>query len=511
MARRPRLLLVTPPYHSGVVEAAGVWLPLHYAYLAGHARAAGAEVRIHDAMSLFETHEGIARAIEDFRPDIVAAGAITAMEPDARELLATAKRLDPSTLTVLGNVHPTFCWEQLLRDDPNVDLVVRGEGERTIEDIVRGFAAGGGEAAWSRIDGLCYRRSCEPVSNRARRLEQDLDALTPAWDLIDWPLYRYRPSPSGRLAIVSSSRGCGQRCSFCSQQRFWERTWRGRDPLAFVRELEHLRDAYGVRVAMLSDETPTANRGRWERILDLLVERQTGVELLMETRVDDILRDEAILPRYAAAGVTHIYLGVESTRQATLNLFHKDIKVAESKRAIDLVNAQDIVTETSFVLGTPDETVPTIRETVELAKWYAPDMAFFLAITPWPYAEITLDASSGLASRVATTDYRKYNLVEPVVKPDGMTLEELQRELHRATGHFFHDKFKNLGKLSPWKRDFMVRVLKLLIERSYLGREMHHMASGAQMPEAVRKMLAEIEAGDVGESRMDEARLRRVG
>jgi anaerobic magnesium-protoporphyrin IX monomethyl ester cyclase len=511
MHARPRLLLVTPPYHSGVVEAAGVWLPLHFAYLAGHARAAGAEILVYDAMSLFHSHEQIARTMADFQPDIVATGAITAMEPDARALLATAKRLDPNTLTVLGNVHPTFCWEQLLRDDPNVDLVVRGEGERTLEEIVRAFAAGGGEAAWSKIDGLSYRRAGVPFSNRSRRFEQDLDALVPAWDLIDWPLYRYRPSPSGRLAIVSSSRGCGQRCSFCSQQRFWERTWRGRDPLEFVRELEHLRDAYGVRVAMLSDETPTANRDRWAGILDLLVERQTGVELLMETRVDDILRDEAILPKYAAAGISHVYLGVESTRQSTLNLFHKDLKVAESKRAIDLVNAQDMVTETSFVLGTPEETVQSIRETVELAKWYAPDMAFFLAITPWPYAEITLDPESGLGARVATTDYRRYNLVEPVVKPDAMTLEEMQRELHRATGHFFHDKFMNLDKLSPWKRDFMVRVLKLLIEKSYLGREMHHMASGAQMPEPVRKMLAEIEAADRAIEGAAGTRLRRVG
>jgi anaerobic magnesium-protoporphyrin IX monomethyl ester cyclase len=168
--------------------------------------------------------------------------------------------------------------------------------------------------------------------------------------------------------------------------------------------------------------------------------------------------------------------------------------VAESKRAIDLINAHDIVSETSFVLGTPEETVESIRQTVELAKWYAPDMAFFLAITPWPYSDIALDASSGLASRVATTDYRKYNLVEPVVKPDAMTLAEMQRELHMATGHFFYDKFKNLEKLSPWKRSFMVRVLKLLIQESYLGKEMHKMASGAHMPEAVKRMLAEMEA-----------------
>src|SRR5512138_740903 len=500
---RPRVLLVTAPYHSGVVEAAGVWLPLAMVYVAGAARAAGAEVRIHDAMSLFASHEDVAKVIEEFRPDLVGTTAITATEPDCRVICETAKRWSPAVRTVVGNVHATFCWDQLLRDDPNVDFVVRGEGEATIADLVRAIAAG--DTDYGKIPGLAFRKDGVPTSGPPRQLLADLDVLAPAWDLVDWPLYWYRPSPEGRLAIASSARGCSQRCSFCSQQKFWARSWRGRDPVKFVTELEHLRDAYGVRVTMLSDETPTSSRSRWEKILDLLVERGTGMELLMETRVDDVLRDEDILPKYRAAGVSHVYLGVESVSQSTLDLYLKDIKVAESKKAIDLVNAHGMVSETSFVLGTPEETAASIRKTVELAKWYAPDMAFFLALTPWPYADI----APQLDSRIATRDYRRYNLVEPVMKLDNMTMEEMQSELHRATGHFFYDKFKNLSKLSPEKRTFMVRVLKLLIENSYLGHEMHHMASGAQMPEEVRAMLAGIDGADRAAARADPRNVKR--
>src|SRR5512138_2061737 len=486
--RRPRVLLVTAPYHSGVVEAAGVWLPLNFVYVAGAARAAGAEVRIHDAMSLFASHEDVAKVIEEFRPDLVGTTAITATEPDSRVICETAKRWNPSVKTLVGNVHATFCWREVL-EDPNVDFVARGEGEPVIADLVRALAAGEG---FERITGLAYRKDGVPTSSPPRQLVRDLDALELAWDLLDWQLYWYRPSPEGRLAIASSARGCSQRCSFCSQQKFWGRTWRGRDPVKFVEELETLRDRHGVRVAMLSDETPTSSRERWERILDLLIERGTGVEILMETRVDDVIRDEDILPKYARAGVSHVYVGVESTSQSTLDLYQKDIQVGQSKRAIELINAHGMVSETSFVLGTPEETVASIRETVELAKWYGPDMAFFLALTPWPYADI----SPQLDSRIATRDYRRYNLVEPVMKPDGMTMEELHAELHRATGHFFRHKFENLRALPPEKRTFMVRVLKLLIENSYLGDEMRRMAGHAQMPESVRAMLAEVEADD---------------
>ncbi len=492
MSRRPRVLLVTSPYHSGVVEAAGVWLPLALVYVAGAARRSGAEVEIFDAMSRFASHEDIARRIEEFRPDVVGTTAITATEPDARVICATAKRWDPAVRTVIGNVHATFCWEEILREDPNVDFVVRGEGELTMAELVGALAAGGSDADLARIRGLAWRRAGVPTANAPRPLVPALDDLAAAWDLVEWPLYSYRPSPGGRLAIVSSARGCSQRCSFCSQQKFWARSWRGREAGRFVDELELLRDRYGVSVAMLSDETPTSDPRRWQAILDLLVERRTGVELLMETRVDDVLRDEAILPRYAAAGISHVYVGVESTSQATLDLYQKDIKVAQSKRAIELINAHGIVSETSFVLGTPEETAASVRETVELAKWYAPDMAFFLALTPWPYADITPE----LEHRIATRDYRRYNLVEPVMKPDGMTIDELRSELHRATGHFFQDKFRNLATLTPGKRSFMVRVLKLLIEHSYLGEEMRRMAAHATMPDSVRAMLAALGDAD---------------
>ena len=173
---------------------------------------------------------------------------------------------------------------------------------------------------------------------------------------------------NSRLAIVSSSRGCSQQCSFCSQQLFWQRNWRGRSPENFVGELEYLRDTYGVNVVMISDETPTLERERWEKILDLLIERNVGTKILMETRVDDILRDEDIMWKYQKAMIDHIYVGVEATTQEALDIFKKDIKVEQSKKALDLINKYNIVSETSFVLGMPDDTVEKIRNTVELAK-----------------------------------------------------------------------------------------------------------------------------------------------
>jgi len=146
-----------------------------------------------------------------------------------------------------------------------------------------------------------------------------------------------------------------------------------------VAELEHLRDAYGVNVVMFADETPTLDGKRWERILDLLIERKVGTKILMETRVDDIIRDEHIMDKYRRAEVDHIYVGVEATTQAALDTFNKNIKVEDSKRALDLINAQDIVSETSFVLG-----MPMIRRRAWRRRWSWQSITIPTWRSSWP-------------------------------------------------------------------------------------------------------------------------------
>ena len=480
-ARSLKILLVTPPYHAGVVEAAGVWMNVGYAYLAGAVRARGHEVEIYDAMSLWHDEATVRKEIARKKPDVVGLTAVTASSVSALRICQFAKEDLPGVVTVLGNVHPTFLWREILNGHGNaVDYIVRGEGEETFTELCDAIAA---KANPSKVAGIAFRMDGQPFATPRRPTIADLDTLQPAWDCIDWPTYTYRPHAGSRLAVVSSSRGCQMQCSFCSQQLFWKRTWRGLSPERFVGQLEHLAHTYGVNVAMLSDETPTVDRARWEKILDLLIERDLGMELLMETRVDHILRDEDILGRYRKAGISHIYVGVEATSQATLDTFKKDISVEQSRRAIQQINAHDMVSETSFVLGMPDETPERIAATIELAKHYAPDLAFFLAIAPWPYAELYAE----LKPYLATDDYSRFNLVEAVVKPTAMTIEQLNGELAKAAHIFYSDKLKNLRSLPAGKQDFMLKVMKILANHSYLADKMKGIER--EMPEEVRRAL----------------------
>jgi len=489
-----RVALITPPYHSGVVESAGTWLNVGFVSIAGSLRAAGYEVDYYDAMSLWHKWPEIQSRIEAFRPDVIATTAFTASIVEAVKLCRLAKQIKPSMVTVLGNVHATFCYDEILtQDHGSVDYIVRGEGEVTLVELLHCLNAGDDP---KKVKGLAFWRDGGVEVTASAPFIQDLDSLPMAWDLVEWPIYKYRAKHDARLAIVSTSRGCKQQCSFCSQQLFWSRSWRARSPENVIAELELLSSKFGVEIAMLSDEIPTFDRDRWVRILDLMIERRVPVKLLMETRVDDILRDAGIMDRYRLAGVDHIYVGVEAGSQETLDLFRKDTLVAQSKQAIDLINNADIVSETSFVLGMPDDTPESIALTVELAKHYNPDMAFFLAIAPWPYA----DLYPQLEEYVATKDYSKYNLVEPVIKPRNMTMEELGRELGKAAQKFFMHKFQNLHLLTPWKQEFMVSVLDLLINHSYLAGQMKAAMrdGGGEMPQAVKDLLRTAKSAGKG-------------
>ena len=479
--KRKKVMLITPPYHSGVVESAGTWLNLGFVYIAGSLRKAGYDVEIYDAMSYFHEYDEIIRRIETVKPDVVATTAITATHNDCLKLCSATKKIDPSIVTVIGNVHPTFMWEETLTGHSSyIDYVVRGEGELTLPELLDCHFAKGDV---SKVKGIAYRVDGKAVDTQSREYIQDLDAIEGAWDLVDWGIYTYRPTPGSVLAIVNSSRGCNQHCSFCSQQLFWSRKWRAKSPEKFVAELEHIHREYGVNAAMIADETPTLDRKRWERILDLLIERSMNIELFMETRVRDIIRDKDILWRYRKAGIVHIYAGVESTNPETLKQFAKDVSIEESRQAIELINNENIISETSFVLGMPNETKDSIENTLELAKHYNPDMAFFLAIAPWPYANIYKE----LEPYIATKDYSRYNLIEPVVKPVEMSVDALRDELNRATRVFYMDKFSKLGSMSSFKREYMIAVMKLLMEHSYLTSQIKDIHSS--MPEDVRKFI----------------------
>jgi anaerobic magnesium-protoporphyrin IX monomethyl ester cyclase len=482
-----KVLFVTPPYACWGVQVIGTWPPLHLAYLAGAALEAGHDAKIYDAMNKKHSFDDVKAELQRFAPDVVmtldylpVTGAIsTATVPAALEVLAIAKELNPAVVTMIGGPHPTFMFDEIMSDPANrADYVLRGEPEETLKELLSALATGDA----SGVKGIVARRDGKVVANPMRPQIADLDVLRPAWHLLDWSDYHYNIEPWGRMASVLTSRGCMMGCSFCSQRLYWRGEWRARDPEKVVAEMRHLVEAYQVKFITLIDAYPTRDRARWERLLDLLIEARLDVSLLIETRVEDIIRDEDLLPKYREAGIIHVYLGAESSSDALLESLNKGSDVDMNARALNLLREADIMTEASFMIGFPTETWGSIEKTAQEAVRLNPDIAVFPVLTPMPFTPLY----EQMKDRIRVFDYSKYNLVTPIVEPYEMSLEEVTRALGKCYMTFYSRKMREVLALPDgFKRRYMLSAFKQMMKDygehfDFVGAGLHRMA-GAQL------------------------------
>jgi anaerobic magnesium-protoporphyrin IX monomethyl ester cyclase len=461
-----RILFVTPPYKCWGVQTIGNWPPLQLAYLAGAAIKAGHEAKIFDAMNKDLGYEEIRAAVAEFKPDYVMSldylpvtGAIsTATVPGALKALAVAKEVDPAIVTMIGGPHPTFMYEEMLNDPANsADFILRGESEETLVELMSAIPAGTVDA----VRGIAFLKDGAVVANPMRPHIADLDSLEVAWHLLDWKDYHYNIEPWGRMASVLTSRGCMMGCSFCSQRLFWRGDWRARDPRKAVDEMRHLVETYQVEFITLIDPYPTSNRERWIQLLDMLIEEDLGVHLLIETRVEDIIRDADILPKYHDAGIIHVYLGAETSTDTMLASLNKGTTVDQNKQAIDLLKAHDIMIEASFMIGFPNETQESIKLTIAEAIRLNPDIAVFPVITPMPFTPLWDE----MQDRIRIRDYSLYNLVTPIIEPYEMTMDDITIALGRCYMTFYASKMKEIMALPEgFKRRYMLSAMKEMMK-----------------------------------------------
>ncbi len=460
--------MVQPNYHSGGAEIAGNWTPSWVAYIGGALKKAGyTQIRFVDAMAEDLPDETIEEIIRKNKPDVVMTTNITPSIFKAQDIMKLAKKVDPNIRTIMGGIHSTFMYPQVLSEAPETDYVIRGEGEEVAVNLIKAIDAGTDMQDRENITGIAYvNEDGEVHATAAHPVIEDLDDLTPDWSLYDWDKYIYTPL-NCRLAVPNFARGCPFTCTFCSQWQFWRR-YRARSPKHFVDEIEILVKKYNVGFFILADEEPTINKQKFVSLCQELIDRKLDVTWGINTRVTDIMRDEDLLPFFRKAGLVHVSLGTEAASQMNLNRFRKETTIEENKYAIKLLQKNGIVAEAQFVMGLEHETPETIEETYQLCKDWDPDMANWTIYTPWPFSDLFKE----LGDRVEVRDYSRYNFVSPIIKPDNMEREDVLKGVLKSYGRFYARKsfFSYPWIKDPYVRKYMLGCLKAFAQTTLTKR-----------------------------------------
>ena len=309
---------------------------------------------------------GLGAALERERPDVVGITAATANRFEAMDAARLARRVTPDAVIVVGGPHFTFTAEDTLRHIPEIDIVVRGEGEITLLELMRALSSMGSLrelSALREVAGLSYRVAGQIVHNPDRLPLRDLDELPPIrWETVPWTRYDYR-FLNISCASLLTSRGCPINCTFCSTTKMWGKHVRWRSPIRVVDEIEHLLTHYGLQAVFFNDDTFTLNRRHLLGICDEIERRGLKFSWICQARVDTVNRD--ILQTMKRAGCIYIFFGVETGSQKMMESIHKKITADEVRQTVRDCQAVGILSHALFMYSLPEETEEDRRLTFE--------------------------------------------------------------------------------------------------------------------------------------------------
>lgn len=345
---------------------------------------AGHDVAVRDLTVQPSGDSDFAGYLADLKPDMVGFTVVTATACRVYdELIPLVRSYSPTCRVVLGGPHPTALADEALL---YADIVVRGEGEETIVELCSNLVR------IETVNGISYRTSSGIVHNPRREFIQNLDQLPlPARELFP-PLSAYGGLPSVRGKIVgniSTSRGCYGRCKFCYNAIFGRKS-RYRSAENILEEWELLVRKLGAEVITISDDHFTSNPKRVESICNELERRglyKTPWTCSNGIRVETATQE--MLGRMKSAGCQAVAFGIESGSQQVLDQMDKRITLNKIKAAVTNARKAGISTITGFfMLGTPWDTLDSMRETIEFSKSLPLDYAQFAIANPYPGTEM---------------------------------------------------------------------------------------------------------------------------
>ena len=439
-----KILLVSPK--------SSVWnsrkhIHMGLGYLAGALIAAG-----YDDVTLFDAEvedESLALLLERERYDLVGISSPTPLIYEAWEAAALAQA--QGAITILGGPHLTLMPEESMQR-PEVDLVVRGEAEDTLVEIVREVErqpANGRERLpscnFEPILGLSWRdASGQVVHNADRILRREIESIPwPAYHLFKIERYtNLQPltdglDPQARAYTLVTSRGCPYQCVYCSKP-ITGNTWRARSPEDVVAEWRYLVEEMGATEIGITDDVWNLKLERAKEICRLLI--REGLNRVPWVPIHGMRADHTdaeLFQLMKEAGCRRVGFGVESGNQAVLDAIKKRQTLDDVRRAFRQAKAAGLQTMGFFIFGLPADTEETMEDTIRFALELDPDLANFMIAAPYPGTELWEIARRD--GRLFSMDWHDYAIHDEKARYElpSLPAELVERKWHEAYRRFY--------------------------------------------------------------------------
>jgi anaerobic magnesium-protoporphyrin IX monomethyl ester cyclase len=426
ISRKIKVALVIPP----ALGMGQMWcpnLPIGLAYLAAVLEKAGYELALIDCPALEINHKMLGAEFASFEPDVVGITSVTPMIQSALLTARVAKETCPKSPVVLGGPHATFMDSQILSEHPDVDIIVRGEGEQTIHELLQNLFCSGDLQA---VSGISFRKNGHIIRTPNRPFIQNLDELPhPAYHYFALSKYQFFGK---RILPILTSRGCPFQCTYCVSSRMVGKMFRARDPNNVVDELEWLKNEHKAGAFSFYDDAFTYDQKRAIKICEEIKKRNIDVPWDCQTRVDRISKE--VLVKMRNAGCQLVSFGAESGCQRILDAVNKRTTIEQNEKAVKLAKEIGLSVAMSVIIGYPGETVDTLEQTFDFIRRTKPDYVYLCLATPYPGTALrsTLEDLGWAMS----SEWSHYDMQTPVFENPLLPVDlvEARREFYN---HFY--------------------------------------------------------------------------
>jgi radical SAM superfamily enzyme YgiQ (UPF0313 family) len=369
-------------------QAGKPYPPLGTLYTAGLVRSMGFDTKVFDA-GLVAGEEFFLRQLEQQRPAFVVLQedgfnyltkmCLGRMRDAALEMVRLARVFGARVAVCSSDA--TDYPEPYLR--AGATLVVRGESEATLADVLQAWRDG---RPWADIPGIAFLEADRLVRSPRRAPITDLDQLpAPAWDLIDLAPYRELwLRRHGHFSLnIATTRGCPYSCNWCAKPLYGKR-YTVRSPEQVVDELVTLVNHHGAQHFWITDDLFGLKPGWVQRFAGLIRDRGLSLRYAIQTRADLVLRSPEDTRAMAESGLDVAWIGAESGSQRILDAMDKGIKRAQIDQAVHLLRELGVQPALFLQFGYLGETAADIRLTQEMVRELLPSQIGISVSYPLP-------------------------------------------------------------------------------------------------------------------------------